>query len=330
MTASSSSSTLNSTLFVQPKYLTAAALAWTVVNSATTNPANRHKLFLNDDDDDDTEFLDAIPEIKEEEEESILQKKGRVVPVVVKPLTATAKSPTAVATPSPTQARVSAAAMRQIESRRRVRSAMQSHNVDSKNSNTASLRVATSSGASVASAKRASPRVVTPNEKIAMTSPTTTSSKKTPPKSSPFGQNSTVGSPPSVVDCRPVHFKVKSTTTGTVLRFQCVPTFATVQQNVVDRLRGASTATSRSTISSSSQWWSSATNMLLDSATNSAAVTMQFQDAEGDWCTLTNDDDLQDALEASFGRKDTMVRLMVQEQDAATRVWQSISTQWGW
>ena len=211
---------------------------------------------------------------------------------------------------------------------------MQSHYIHSKNKSTAaaSPRVASNSGASSATSARTSPRVVTPNattsRKTGMTSPTVVSTKS-PYKSSPSGgQNSSVGaaSPPSVVDCRPVHFKVKSTTTGTVLRFQCVPTFVNVQQNVVDRLRGA-TAT---TASNSSQWWSSATNMLLDSTTSSAAVNMQFQDAEGDWCTLTNDDDLQDALEASFGRKDTMVRLMVQEQGAATRVWQSISTQWGW
>lgn len=292
---------------IEPKYLTAAALAWTVV-SASQQDARKVPKAHSTSDDDDTDVLDCIPEIEVEDSNA----KKRVVPVVVKPLKATVTSPSLVS--SPTHAKVSAAAMRQLESRRRVRSAMLEHN---KKETTTPIKAYVSSGASVASVLK-SPKDSSAR-KTGMTTPpattATTASIRTPP--------SVRGSPPSVVDCRPVHFKIKSTTTGTVLRFQCVPTYENLYKSIVERLRRGG----------ASSLWSSASNMLsstLDYAANSDAIYLQFEDAEGDWCTLTNDDDLQDALEASMGRKDSMVRLTVQEQGAATRVWQSFSTKLGW
>ena len=309
---------------MQPKYLTAAALAWTVGSASKPDP---HKIPVVDSDED-TEILDSIPEIEEDP-----VRKKHVVPVVVKPLKATVNSPSVVSS-SPTQAKVSAAAMRQLESRRRVRSAMeQHHHQHNRNNKKEPTKAHISSGASVSSV-RTSPKATVNNPKTATTSSCSPSTAhisgdaaiRTPPpahSSKQAGGASVAGTPPSVIDIRPIHFKVKSKTTGTVLRFQCVPTFYNVNQNIVDRLRRG--ACSKSV-------WSSATNMLSSSLDYAAAapVNIQFQDAEGDWCTLTNDDDLQDALEASMARKDTMVRLEVEEPGAVTRVWQSISTQFGW
>ena len=68
MTASSSSRNM---LFVEPKYVAAAALAWSVVSA---NKRDGRKLPEAHSDDDDTEILDCIPEI---EEESLPEKKQK-------------------------------------------------------------------------------------------------------------------------------------------------------------------------------------------------------------------------------------------------------------
>lgn len=320
MTASSSFN-----MMVEPKYLTAAALAWTVVAASKPDP-RKVPAYHPASADDDAEIFDSIPEIEGDDSLSpsfVTPNKKHVVPVVVKPLTATVTAPSVVT--SPTHAKISAAGMRQLESRRRIRSAMEHHQF--KKEGTAPPPKAHINSGTNASSVRRSLKVSTTwgvsSRKTVPRSPTsspasTKTSLKTP------GGASVLGSPPSVVDCRPVHFKVKSKTTGAVLRFQSVPTFDSVTRNILERLRRGS----------NTSLWASASNMLsstLDEySSTGAAINLQFQDSEGDWCTLTNDDDLQDAMESSMARKDTMVRLIVEEQAATTRVWQSFSTQMGW
>jgi hypothetical protein len=87
-------------------------------------------------------------------------------------------------------------------------------------------------------------------------------------------------SPISELDCEElIRFKVKSNK-NTIIRFQCEPSFETVKKNIVNRI-GAS-----------------------------SRLIIKYKDVDGDMCTLTNDDDLQDAIAAA----DVMVRLEVEEE----------------
>ena len=317
-------------LLMEPKYLTAAALAWTVVSNTSKN-LNPRVSGAGEGSDDDTASLDPIPEIESSHSpsQSAVVKKKHVVPVEsrIHPSTSSCNA-SVVSTSTPTQAKVSAATMRQLESRRRVRSALEHynhHHNHNQHQHHHKQQEKNSGGATVTSASvRSSPKMaaaVTPQK--SSLSPNTPSNKNIK-VSTPDTEATSKASPPhTIVSLQPVRFKVKSTTTGTVLRFQCVPTFSSVTHNINERLRR----------SNGNSFWSSASIMLsstLDSSTLSCGLEIQFQDAEGDWCTLDNDDDVQDAVQAAAGRKDTMVRLNVKEQDTATRVWQSISSQFTW
>ena len=276
---------------MQPKYLTAAALAYAVI----ANSKKDQKVSVTEEYDE----FDPIPEI--EEESHTVNK--RVVPVVIKSPVVTHHH---TATTTPRHAKVSAGTMRQLESRRRVRSAMEKYQHHSPKT-----EAHISSGTSITGASvRKSPKLTTPKNTVAKAAIRTPDTAATSP-------SSVATSPPSIVSCLPVRFKVKSTTTGTVLRFQCVPTYNNLLQNILERLR---------TNSKTSSLWSSATDLI----TSDSGLKIQFQDAENDWCTLSNDDDVQDAVEASLGRKDAMVRLTIEEHDTATRVWNSLSTSFGW
>ena len=298
------------TSFIQPKYLTAAALAWTVVSN--TKKVS-HGVPEAASDEDTTAVMDPVPDM---DYVKPVTSNRQVYPVVVTPV---ANATVARTKPSPQQPRVSAAAMRHLESRRRVRSAMEH-----------SRQVTpVSSGSSVTSAsvRYTSPRVTTPLRSSAQNTPDKQAPALVPTTSSArsiSGGASVSTTPLKVVHCQPVHFKVKSSTSGTVLRFQCVPTYGSVAENILQRLNGNGSTTSL---------WSTATNALsstLDYASAVDRISVNFQDAEGDWCTLSNDDDVQDAVEAAMGRKDSMVRLIVEEHGAGTRVWKSLSTKFGW
>uniref|UniRef100_A0A7S3LA18 PB1 domain-containing protein n=1 Tax=Amphora coffeiformis TaxID=265554 RepID=A0A7S3LA18_9STRA len=290
----------SSSTMVQPKYLAAAALAYAVVSNSKKD---LHKVpaRVSTSDDDDSLDLDAIPEI----EGDVPTVKKRVVPVVIKAPVVAHHRTTAPTTTTPKQAKVSAGTILQLESRRRVRSAMEKYQHPHKKEAHVTGRTSITT-ASVP----ASPVSATPKKTIAKATIRTP-----PPADTPV---TTASSPPSVVSCAPVRFKVKSTTSGTVLRFQCVPTYINLLSNISERLRRNS---------KTSSLWSTATNLITSS---DSGLTIEFQDAESDWCTLTNDEDLQDAVEASLGRKDDMVRLNIEEHDTAKRVWNSLSTSFGW
>lgn len=298
---------------MQPKHLAAAALTYAVMANSKRNPHRatyRRSSSLGDGEDDDSLGFEPIPEIEACDH---AVKKKQVVPVDVKSafVTTTHSTDDAATAKTPRQAKVSAAAVRQVESRRRVRSAMEKYQ---HHSHRKEAHVNNSGGASV---RRSSPKgTATPRKTTASNnhSMPTTTPIRTP---SPTTPATAATSPPSVVTgAQPVRFKVKSKTSGTVLRFHCAPIYEDLLQNICERLgRGKSNL------------WNTATNYMISS---DSALTIQFQDAEDDWCTLSNDDDLQDAVEASLGRKDTMVRLTVQEYGTATRVWNSLSTSFGW
>ena len=300
----------SSSALMQPKYLAAAAFAYAVVANSKKD-LNKVPVGVTSSDDDDSLELDAIPEIEGDIPSSTNNK--RVVPIVIKsPVVTHHRNATTTTTPNattPKHAKVSAGTMRQLESRRRVRSAMEQYQHQSHKNKT---HINGGNGTNITTASlRTSP--------VSATTPKNSTAKatiRTPP--SAVTPVTTATSPPSVVSCGPVRFKVKSTTTGTVLRFQCVPTYNNLLSNISERLRRNS---------HTSSLWSTATNFITSS---DSGLTIQFQDVENDWCTLTNDEDVKDAVEASLGRKDDMVRLTIEEHDTAKRVWNSLSSSFGW
>jgi hypothetical protein len=287
-------------------------------------------------DPEDEEEDDAIPEldVPSWNADKLIQ------PVVVKPLTAVvspspphkkkSEKTTATTTTTTTTKAPSAAAARQLQSRRRVRSAMEQFQKHPKEQSpqqqtTPDSKVHQNSLSSLR--PQISPSPVETKE----TSTTTRKRTVTPPTTT----DTTTPTPPESNNTTVVRFKVKSKTSGTVLRFQCSPTYSDVTQNIADRLgRGSSRTTTTTTTTSTgststSSIWSSASS-LLSQAGGGDALALQFEDVEGDWCTMNNDADVKDAVEAAAHRKDTMVRLTVEERDTATRVWKSLSSHFGW
>jgi len=108
---------------IKPQFLTAAALAWTVFHQAESVPK-----IVEDDDD----FADSIPEI--ESPPFVVKKhafqtpnKRTVVPIMIPTSQGSDVSSIASLSPRPTKARVSAATMRNLQSRRRARTAMEQY-----------------------------------------------------------------------------------------------------------------------------------------------------------------------------------------------------------
>jgi hypothetical protein len=249
---------MTSTLpLIKPQFLTAAALAYSVF-SQPTNSGQK----ISDDDED---VFDAIPQIdvpafKHEAYIKTLEtpkKKRTVLPVLTPATSDSISSSPASVSPRPTKARVSAATMRNIQSRRRVRSAMEQYKL------TKSIQEPKSC-------------TVTQDSPLAVEK-----------------QPSTM--PPSDIHCQPIRFKVKTSNSDTVIRFQCEPCYEIIKRNIEDRLRVT-------------------------------AFIIKFKDDDGDWCVLSDDDDLQDAIDAAAN--DVMVRLVVEEESRG--LWPTIALKFGW
>lgn len=311
---------------IDPQFLTAAALAWTVFNPAEVKKqGNSHH---------DKDCFDSIPEIdapsptlstpnktmvphlipSSSASSSPASSTGRVsppvvsrrikpspenlyssrnpspsirgggtpnkrtvVPVVIPSSNASITAPSV--TPSPPQVRVSAATMRNIQSRRRVRSAMEHYQQKPK---TGDLYHASP-------VHKAPPSVI-------MTTP----SPATQADMSHYQDEE----PESLI-----RFKAKSVTTNAVIRFQCEPTFEAVHHQVQEKLQ-------------------------LSAATK---FCIMFTDVDGDECVMDCDENVSDAICAS--QKDTMVRLTVQEEtksifqsleEESNKLFNSISITFGW
>ena len=328
MMTSTLTSSSGTQYFTDPKYLTAAALAYAVVQNSQRDPhRTAHWNHHHGGQDGD----DAIPEL----DVPFWNAEKLIKPVVVKPLTTPATSAnsssgtttttTAVGVKKKPKARASAAALRQLQSRRRVLDRMAQYN-HSKEQQSSTV-VVDPTAVKVKSLTSGTAPPVTPSpDKNNNTHGTTANVTKT--------TKTTAAAASSSLSL--VRFKVKSQSTGTILRFQCLPTFEQVKQNITERLGTTTTKNSNTTSQKLSSLWSSASSMLSSNNNNTTDdVTLQFQDAEGDYITMSTDDDVRDAMDASVARGDTMVRLRVQEGSSSTTsasrvVWKKWSNSWGW
>lgn len=286
-----------SSRIIDPQVLTAAALAWSVLNRPDSKPKNY--------DGEADYFDDAIPEIHVSP--SIAKKQlytpektnvpdliatpdsspelsprpkvhispKTVVPVLI-PSSASISSNEAPLSSRPTKARVSAATMRNIKSRRRVKSAIKDYNKQKetkKEQPVAPATVATVATApSVTSKSTPSPRKTTSPTKITVPVHIHQSSE------SQGVEIST--SPPSAIECALIRFKVKNSTSNAVIRFQCEPIYGTVRRNIEKRMR-------------------------------IEKFRITFQDVDGDTCVLSDDENVNDAIKAA---NNDMVRLTVEEE----------------
>jgi len=237
--------------------------------------------------------------------------KKRVVPVVmpVTPdTTSTASTKPTNASPAVTP-RVSAATMRQIQSRHRVRAAMAAATSAKKpkklRAHPAAAVTPSPSGRSSANEVQtrsrdenqpvcdqaiapSSSRIVSPSKSGSLTPPkklfsskdkhqsatktlpVVTTNETTPTAASRMASTSVPSPPPSVIAYQQplIRFKVKSTTTSTVLRFQCDPTHDSVVDNVARRLGGGGAANTSNSCSNSDD--------------NRKKFKLQYQDADDD------------------------------------------------
>ena len=315
-----------------PKTLTAAALAYAIAKSQVkgTNHSYVYGSFSGDDD--------VIPQLSEKPVTTSARtppsKPRRVIkPVVVSTPSTVATNedsewedvPTLSSSPPlrPQVATVRRSAVsRHRQSRQRMRSAVESADHQHLQHHHQVYRHDSKSNQSVASSRRqptarspASPRRTT-----MVTVPASPSSVKQltlPPvtTSSPKNRSSASVSPrpvkpaenasktstsiPSTVTSPPVRFKVKSATSTLVLRFQCEPLFDSLSQNISNRL-------------------------------GHDKYKVRFQDAEGDWCILSDDHDVDDAIHATTLRKDTMVRLQIQEIANDSMLYKGLSSLGGY
>lgn len=253
---------------IQPQLLTAAALTWQLLSQAEKRPQIPSHVFIDDVPNlDDTptssrpisivtpgkkrpsvapHLIAASYESCSTSSPNVMKRvkhyePKKVVPVVIPESPSTHCTDAAAATP-PRVARVSAATMRNIQSRQRVLSAMEQYKL--KNSDSLSKSPFTP------------PAAVIRESAVAHCS-----------------------TPLSDIDCEPTLIRFKVHSKNTVIRFQCEPSFETVQQNIVQRMNFSH-----------------------------EKIIINYKDTDGDYCTLSNDDDLQDAIAAA----DVMVRLHVE------------------
>mmetsp|Transcript_9446 Transcript_9446/g.17179 ORF Transcript_9446/g.17179 Transcript_9446/m.17179 type:complete len:276 (-) Transcript_9446:137-964(-) len=250
---------------IQPQLLTAAALTWQLLSQAEKRPQIPSHVFIDDVPNlDDTptsprpisivtpgkkrpsvapHLIAASYDSCSISSPNVMKRvkhyePKKVVPVVI-PESPNTHFMDSAATP-PRVARVSAATMRNIQSRQRVLSTMEQYKL--KNSDSLSKSPFTP------------PAVI--RESVANCS-----------------------TPLSDIDSEPTLIRFKVHSKNTVIRFQCEPSFETVQQNIVQRMNFSH-----------------------------QKIIINYKDTDGDYCTLSHDDDLQDAIAAA----DVMVRLHVE------------------